>query len=164
MTDLWIANDHGGYDLKKEIMHYLDQINHPYNDMGCHSDRIVRYPYYAARVAAAVSRGEIKRGILICSTGIGMSMIANRYPGVRASLCKSTYDARMTREHNDANILCLGGKTTGEFEAIDIVQTWLITPFQGGRHTISLDLIKEAEADMIRPGRIWNPGIPTEDA
>jgi ribose 5-phosphate isomerase B len=119
----------------------------------------VRYPYYAAKVAGAVSRGEAKRGILICSTGIGMSIIANKFKGVRASLCTSTYMGRMTRAHNDSNILCLGGKITGEFEAIDILDAWLTTEYMGGRHDISLSLITEAEAAIGNPTG-WTPQGP----
>ena len=141
----YIANDHGGYDLKKIILKYFTEQGILYKDFGTDSSEIVRYPLYADKVALAVSRGETNRGILICSTGIGMSIIANKYPGVRASLCTSSYMGKMTRAHNDSNILCLGGKITGEFEALDILQAWLNTPFEGGRHSISLNLISETE-------------------
>ena len=151
-----IGNDHGGYELKQHIIKYLEQKGYSYLDVGSHSTEIVRYPHYAAQVAGAISRGEYKRGILICSTGIGMSIIANKYPGVRASLCTSTYMGKMTRAHNDSNILCLGGKITGVFEALDILEAWLETEFEGGRHCISLDLIKEAEETMINEKR-WVP-------
>jgi ribose 5-phosphate isomerase B len=151
---IWIGNDHGGYELKGELLKWLTERNLPHHDIGCHSTEIVRYPYYAARVAEAVLRGEAGRGILICSTGIGMSIIANRYPGIRASLCTSTYMGRMTRAHNDSNILCLGGKITGAFEALDILDVWLKTPYEGGRHDISLGLIAKAEA-ALRKGNVW---------
>lgn len=153
-----IGNDHGGYQLKCRIVEYLQEKGYDVLDVGCDSTEIVRYPNYAAKVASAVSRGEVPRGILICSTGIGMSIIANKYKGVRASLCTSTYMGRMTREHNDSNILCLGGKITGEFEALDILEAWLTAEYQGGRHDISLGLIQEAEEDMISdqcwPGKL----------
>ncbi len=142
---IWIGNDHGGYELKLRLVQRLKEMGYDVHDVGSHSTEIVRYPYYAAQVAGAVSRGEAARGILICSTGIGMSIIANKFRGVRAALCTSTYMARMTRAHNDANILCLGGKTTGEYEALDMLETWLATPYDGGRHDISLGLIGEAE-------------------
>jgi len=142
---LWIANDHGGYKLKLSIMKFLEEKCIPFNNLGSDSEEIVRYPYYAAKIAQAVSQNVIKRGILICSTGIGMSVAANKFSGVRASLCTSTYMAKMTRLHNDSNILCLGGKITGESEALDILETWLNTGFEGGRHIISLELIDEIE-------------------
>lgn len=155
---IWIGNDHGGYDLKQEILTYLAENNTFYRDVGSHSRDIVRYPYYAAQVAGAVSQGQAQRGILICSTGIGMSIIANRFRGVRASLCTSTYMGRMTRAHNNSNILCLGGKITGVYEALDILHAWLNTPFEGGRHCISLDLIEQAEAVNFS-NQVWKPEI-----
>ena len=105
-------------------------------------------------MAGAVSRGEIERGILICSTGIGMSIIANRFKGVRASLCTSTYLGKMTRAHNNSNLLCLGGRITGYLEALDILETWLATPYDGGRHDISLGLIAEAERNALQSRRL----------
>jgi ribose 5-phosphate isomerase B len=145
---IWIGNDHGGYELKQHIIEYLGERNIPYKDVGSYSDEIVRYPHYASKVAGAISRGEASRGILICSTGIGMSIIANKYKGVRASLCTSTYMGRMTRAHNNSNLLCLGGKITGVLEALDILEAWLNTEFEGGRHCISLDMIEEAESKL----------------
>lgn len=145
---IYIGNDHGGCRLKKIITAYLDEHGIPYVNVGTDTEEIVRYPYYAAQVAEAVSTGKAVRGILICSTGIGMSIFANRFKDVRASLCTDTYMAKMTRRHNDSNILCLGGKITGEFEAIDILETWLKEEFEGGRHNISLGLIKEAEKTL----------------
>jgi ribose 5-phosphate isomerase B len=148
MKPIWIGNDHGGYDLKLQILDYLKTKEIPYHDVGTDSTAIVRYPYFAAQVAGAVSRGEAERGILICSTGIGMSIIANKFKGVRASLCTSTYMGKMTRAHNNSNLLCLGGKITGVFEALDILEVWLNTDYEGGRHDISLGLIEEAEAQL----------------
>jgi len=153
---IWIGNDHGGYELKLEIIAHLLAKGARVHDVGSHSTEIVRYPHYAAEVAAAVSDGRAKRGILICSTGIGMSIIANKFRGVRAALCTSTYMGKMTRAHNDANILCLGGKTTGALEALDILDAWLATAYEGGRHDISLGLIAEAEESMISR-RPWRP-------
>jgi ribose 5-phosphate isomerase B len=154
---IWIGNDHGGYELKLQIIEYLKEKNIPYVNVGCDSTEIVRYPYYAAKVAGAVSKGEAERGILICSTGIGMSIMANRYRGVRASLCTSTYMGKMTRAHNNSNILCLGGKITGVLEALDILEMWLNTPYDGGRHDISLGLIAEAEKALYESGQ-WEHG------
>lgn len=142
---IWIGNDHGGYDLKLNIVKYLENRGILYNDIGSDSNEIVRYPHYGKIVANAVSCGEAERGILICSTGIGMSIIANKFTGVRASLCTSTYMGKMTRAHNDSNILCLGGMITGTLEALDILEAWLYTEYEGGRHDISLKMIKESE-------------------
>jgi len=158
MDAVWIANDHGGYRLKMKIVEYLGQQGIPVRDIGCQSEDIVRYPYFAAKVAGAVSRGEAGRGILICSTGVGMSIIANKFPGVRASLCASPYEAKMTRLHNDSNILCLGGRTLGDMKALDTLETWLGTPYLGERHEISLSLIREAERRNMT-GELWDPGF-----
>ena len=159
IEEIWIGNDHGGYDLKVQIMEHLKKKNIAVHNAGTDSTEIVRYPYYAAEVAGAVSKGAARRGILICSTGIGMSLIANKFKGVRASLCTSTYMGKMTRAHNDSNILCLGGKITGVFEALDILDAWLETEYEGGRHDISLGLICEAEEAICRPEG-WRPKGP----
>jgi len=156
---IMIGNDHGGYRLKMYLLDYLrsaDSGKIELIDIGTDSEEIVRYPYYAAQVARAVGTHAVDRGILICSTGIGMSIAANRFRGVRASLCTSTYMGRMTRAHNDSNLLCLGGKTTGEFEALDILQAWLNTPYEGGRHDISLGLIGEID-EAVTLDREWRP-------
>ena len=145
---IWIGNDHGGYELKRKVVAFLEERGLSVEDVGSNSGDIARYPHYAVRVAKAVSDGEAQRGILICSTGIGMSIIANKFERVRASLCTSTYMGRLTRAHNDSNILCLGGKITGEFEALDILEAWLTTDYDGGRHDISLGLIAEAEENL----------------
>ncbi len=154
-----IANDHGGYRLKCRLLEYFRENGIPYEDLGCDSEDIVRYPYYAARVAQAISEGSARRGILICSTGIGMSIVANRYKGVRASLCTSVTEAVLTRAHNDSNLLCLGGRVIGEFVALDILKAWLETEFMGGRHNISLGLLAEAE-NTLSTGREWVPENP----
>jgi ribose 5-phosphate isomerase B len=151
---IWIGNDHGGYELKLQIIDYLKEKGIPFVNVGADSTEITRYPYYAAKVAGAVSTGKAERGILICSTGIGMSIIANRFKRVRASLCTSTYMGKMTRAHNNSNILCLGGKITGVFEALDILEAWLTTEYEGGRHDISLGLIHEAE-NKLCTSNLW---------
>jgi len=158
---LWIGSDHGGFEMKQEIIAYLKEHQVSFEDIGSFSTEIVRYPYYASKVAAAVSEGKIERGILICSSGIGMSVIANRYPKVRASLCTSALMGKMTRAHNDSNILCLGGKITGIWEALAILENWLNTPYEGGRHDISLGIIAEAEK-TISNGESFAPVIPKE--
>ena len=105
-SKIWIGNDHGGYELKRKFVAFLQERGIPFEDAGAHSSDIVRYPHYAVRVAKAVSDGEAQRGILICSTGIGMSIIANKFERVRAALCTSADMGRLTRAHNDSNILC----------------------------------------------------------
>lgn len=142
---IYIGSDHGGFVLKQSIKKYLDRKGIAYEDVGSDSTEIVRYPNYAVEVAKAVSEGRASRGILICSTGIGMSIVANRFKGIRASLCTDSYMGKMTRAHNDSNVLCLGGKITGELEALDILENWLSTPFEGGRHCISLNLLEELD-------------------
>ena len=160
-TAIWIGNDHGGYELKCKIVEHLTAKGVETHNVGCGGEEIVRYPYYAAEVAGAVSQGRAERGILICSTGIGMSIIANKFKGVRAALCTSTYMGRMTRAHNNSNVLCLGGRITGLFEALDILDTWLATEYDGGRHDISLGLIAQAEEAMIG-AEPWLPAGPRE--
>jgi len=159
MDDIWIGNDHGGYELKLAVVEHLRSRGIEARNVGSDSTEIVRYPYYAALVVEAILRGEARRGILICSTGIGMSIIANKYPGIRAALCTSTYMARMTRAHNDSNVLCLGGKITGVLKALDILDAWLTTPYEGGRHDISLGLIRGAEQHLCT-GALWSPADP----
>lgn len=144
---IYIANDHGGYELKKKLMNYLISKKHTVVNEGSDTADIVRYPYYAAKVAFAVSNGEADRGILICNTGIGMSIAANKFKGVRASVIANTETAELTRKHNDSNVLCLPGKDLSFEQAKKIVDIWIETEFEGGRHCISLDLIKEIEQE-----------------
>ncbi|MCY7350646.1 MAG: ribose 5-phosphate isomerase B [Cytophagaceae bacterium] len=160
-SPIFIGNDHGGYTLKVALVAHLREQGYPVGDVGSHSEDIVRYPYYGAAVASAISSGRASRGILICSTGIGMSILANKYKGVRAMLCFSSYQAKMTSAHNDSNILCLGGRCIGVFEAIDLVNNWLQTPYEGGRYDISLGLIGEAEAVNFSENH-WTPELPEE--
>lgn len=143
-----IGCDHGGYRLKGSIIKFLRDEGIEYEDIGCHSEEIVRYPYYAKELAERIQSGEFERGILICSTGIGMSIVANRFKGIRASAITDHYSATMTRCHNDSNVLCLGGKIIGEFLAIDILKAWLDAQFEGNRHSISLGIIKDIEQEL----------------
>ncbi|MFA7471841.1 MAG: ribose 5-phosphate isomerase B [Spirosomataceae bacterium] len=159
MKKIIIGNDHGGYDLKVQIVDHLTKQGYDVEDVGSHSTGIVRYPYYAATVAKKVASHPNYRGILLCSTGIGMSIFANKYKGVRAALCYSTYQGKMTAAHNNSNIICLGGRCIGPFEAFDILDAWLITEYEGGRHNISLDLINQAEKTNFSDS-LWDPGIP----
>jgi ribose 5-phosphate isomerase B len=156
---VWIGNDHGGYELKLRMVGELRARGFEVNDCGSASTAICRYPHYAAKVAGAVAQGRAWRGILICSTGIGMSIIANKFAGVRASLCTSVFMARMTRAHNDSNVLCIGGRITAESDALEMMDTWLSTPYEGGRHNISLGLIASAETELLT-GKLWAPEIP----
>ena len=139
-----IGCDHGGYELKKEIEAYLDSRGLEYRDYGCDSTDSVDYPIYARKVAHAIVDGECEKGILICGTGIGISIAANKVPGIRAALCTDCFCAQATREHNDANVLALGGRVVGPGLAIKIVETFLDTPFSNDeRHIRRITLIEE---------------------
>lgn len=139
-----IGCDHGGYELKKDIEAYLDQRGLEYKDFGCDSTEAVDYPVYGKKVAHAVASGECEKGIVICGTGIGISITANKVPGIRAALCTDCFSAQATREHNDANILALGGRVVGVGLALKIVETFLDTPFSGDeRHMRRVRMIEE---------------------
>jgi ribose 5-phosphate isomerase B len=129
-----VGADQGGYQLKQQIIESPALQGHQVLDLGIHELKSVDYPDIAAMVARAVANGEAERGIVICGTGIGVSMAANRVPGIRAALCTDCYMARMAREHNDAQVLCLGGRVLGAGSAQDIVQVFLSAEFEGGRH------------------------------
>ena len=129
-----IAADHAGYELKEIIKHYFDMADIPYIDFGTDSAEAVDYPVYAKKVCAAVQTGECDLGVLVCGTGIGMSIAANKHKGIRAANCGDTFSAKMMRLHNDANILTLGSRVIGSGLAIEIIKTFLSTDFEGGRH------------------------------
>jgi len=129
-----IGCDHGGIDLKDTVIEVLQELGHEIDDQGCNSRESVDYPEFARAVTALVKEGKCDRGILICGTGIGMSMAANRISGIRAALCNEIFSARMSREHNDANILCIGARVIGKGLAAELVKTWISTDFAGGRH------------------------------
>lgn len=129
-----IASDHGGFGLKEEIKKYFDEKKIVYIDYGTDSTDSVDYPDYGKKAAEAVIRGEVEKAIVICGTGIGISISANKVDGIRCALCSETYSARMSREHNDANVLALGARVLGVDLALEIVETWLEGKFQGGRH------------------------------
>lgn len=124
-----IGSDHGGYDMKVKVVAYLKEKGIAYKDFGCDSKASVDYPIYGKAVAEAVASGECEKGIVICTTGIGISIAANKVPGVRCALCSEPLSAKMTRLHNNANVLALGGAMIGENLALDIVETFLNTPF-----------------------------------
>ena len=134
-----VGSDHGGFELKQLIVKFLNEIGQDIDDVGCYDTQSVDYPDLAETVCSKVQSGECERGILICGTGIGMSIAANRYRDIRAALCHESYTARMSREHNNANVLCLGGRVLGQEIALDVAATWVKTEFAGGRHQRRLD-------------------------
>ena len=140
-----IGCDHGGYELKKEIEAYLDSRGLEYRDYGCDSTDSVDYPIYARKVAHAIVKGECERGILICGTGLGISLAANKVKGIRAAVCSEPFTAKMARVHNNCNILAFGARVVGAELAKMIVETWLDAEFEGGRHQRRVDLITAIE-------------------
>ena len=136
-----VGSDHGGFEYKEQIVRFLADLGVEVEDVGCHSTESVDYPRFADLVCARVQSGTCDRGILICGTGIGMSIAANRHRDIRAALCHEAYTARMSREHNNANVLCLGGRVLGIEVALDIVGVWIETEFAGGRHQRRLDML-----------------------
>ncbi|MBO6087552.1 ribose 5-phosphate isomerase B [bacterium] len=137
-----IGSDHGGFHYKETVIDYLKARNIEFYDVGTYTRESCDYPVIANDVAGRVASGEFNRGILICGTGIGMSIVANKVKGIRAALCGDTYSARVSRAHNNANILCLGERVIGEHLALDIVDIWLKTGFEGGRHKRRVDMIE----------------------
>ena len=142
--------DHAGVELKEAVASLLKSLGFEVDDVGTMSEESVDYPDFASGVAEAVSTGKDDRGIAICGTGIGMSIVANKYPGVRAALCHDSFTARMSRLHNDANILVLGGRVTGRDVALEIVKQWLATPFEGGRHERRVGKITDIEKKVCK--------------
>jgi len=140
-----IGSDHAGYELKEEIVKFLKSNNHEVVDFGTCDFKSVDYPDYGLKVAEAIKNGDCERGIVICGTGIGISISANKVPGIRAALCTDSFMARMSREHNNANVLAIGARIVGLDLAIDIVDTWLKTEFLGDRHQRRLDKIEDIE-------------------
>ncbi|HIS30184.1 MAG TPA: ribose 5-phosphate isomerase B [Candidatus Limivivens intestinipullorum] len=141
---LAIGCDHGGFELKQEIIKYLAEKNIPYKDFGCDTPEAVDYPVIGKAVAHAVANGECEKGILLCGTGIGISIAANKVKGIRAALCSDCFSAEATRLHNDANILAMGGRVVGPGLAVKIVDTFLNTPFSGEeRHRRRISMIEE---------------------
>ncbi len=140
-----LACDHAGFELKEELKAFLKTRGYEPMDMGTFDEESVDYPDFGIQVAEKVSQGVLKRGILICGTGIGMSIVANKFRGVRASLVNDLYSARLSREHTDSNVLVLGGRMIGKELAKEIVRTWLETPFEGGRHQRRLEKIEAIE-------------------
>jgi len=137
-----VGSDHAGFGLKNFLKEVLHQEGVSVADVGCHSEASCDYPDFAQDLCARIQRGEASRGLLICGTGLGMSITANRMRGIRAALCTTEYHARMSRAHNDSNVLVLGGRITGTELARAILKTWLETPFEGERHKRRIDLIE----------------------
>lgn len=135
--------DHGGYALMQSVKAHLDELGLEYKDFGTYSTDSCDYPVYAKAAANAVASGECEKGILICGTGIGISIAANKVKGIRAALCSDCFSAEMTRRHNDANMLAMGARVLGEGLALKIVDIFLNTPFDGGRHARRVDMIED---------------------
>ena len=146
MRKIYIGADSAGYALKCEVIPYLEEKGYEVVDCGTDSDASCHYPIYARAVCESVQKElDGSFGILICGTGIGMSMCANKHKGIRAALCSDTYSARMTRQHNDANVLCMGARVIGSCLALDIIDTFLSADFEGGRHAVRVDMMMDIE-------------------
>ena len=141
-----VGSDHGGVELKGKLVIFLKEQGFDVTDAGTHGPESVDYPVFAFKVAEAVAQGEAERGVLVCGSGIGMSMSANRVPGVRAVAAFEPFGAKMSRRHNDSNVLCLGERFTGLDLALEILREWLAEPFEGGRHKRRVDLIDQLAA------------------
>ena len=147
--NIFIGADSAGYELKEEVKKHLVELGYVVNDCGTSSTESCHYPHFALHVCTNLQRQPKDScfGILICGTGIGMSMCANKFNGIRAALCSDTYSAKMTRRHNDANVLCMGGRVVGPGLALDMVELFLNTEFEGGRHQTRVDMITALEND-----------------
>ena len=145
MKTIHIGADSAGFDLKEIVKAHLTEAGYTVVDHGTDSTASCHYPIFAARVAKAVQADAASLGILVCGTGIGMSMAANKYRGIRAAVCGDTFSSRMTRMHNDANVLCIGARVIGQGLACDIVDLFVTTPFEGGRHATRVDMITAIE-------------------
>ena len=149
---LIIASDHGGLEMKEAIKGFFAERKLEIRDLGTEGSESVDYPEFGEKVARAVSSGTVDRGILICGTGIGMSIVANKFPGVRAALAHDEFTARMAKEHNNANVLVMGGRVQSTEQGLKLVAAWLDAEFEGGRHQRRLDKIAEIEQE-IRSGK-----------
>ena len=148
MTKIAIASDHGGFDLKETVIAHLLNDGWEMDDLGPSNEDSVDYPDYGIKLAGVIANKKVELGIVICGTGVGMSIVVNRFPGIRGTLCSDIYTAKMCREHNDSNILIMGGRVIGKGLASEIVDTWLNTAFEGGRHQRRLDKINEIDANL----------------
>ncbi len=145
-----IGCDHGGYKLKEEIRKYLEEKEIDYKDFGCMNEERVDYPNIAKEVSKCIQKKECEKGILICRSGIGMSIVANKFKGIRCALCHNEFTAKYARLHNDSNILAMGADDITVNEAICILRMWLATEFEGGRHQERIELIKEVENENMK--------------
>lgn len=146
MANIAIASDHAGFALKAELAAELGKLGHTALDLGPADTSSVDYPDFAAKVTAAINDGKAALGVLVCGTGIGMSISANKVHGIRAALCHTEFEARATRQHNDANVLCLGQRVTGVGVALEILRVFLSTGFEGGRHANRVEKLRALEA------------------
>ena len=145
-----IGSDHAGFARKESVKGFLSSAGIRVFDAGTHRDESVDYPDYGVLAAGRVSSGEFAKGILVCGSGVGMAIVANKFPGIRAALCLDEETARLSRQHNDSNILVLAGRKTEAAAAERIIKTWLETPFEGGRHQKRLDKIRELEQKLCK--------------
>ena len=145
-----IGSDHGGYQLKEEIKKYLEEKAIPYKDMGCMNEERVDYPNIAKEVAIQVQSKQCEKGILICRSGIGMSMVANKFKGIRCTLCHNEYTAKFSKLHNNSNVLSIGADDVTVNEAICMIRIWLATEFEGGRHEERIKIIEEIENENMK--------------
>jgi ribose 5-phosphate isomerase B len=145
-----IASDHAGFHLKQFLKRTLDDMKLQYEDLGTFDELSVDYPDYGHKVATAVASGEYDRGVLVCGTGLGMAITANKVPGVRAITAHDVFSARMSRAHNDANVLTMGERVVGEGVAADVLEAWLATEFEGGRHAKRVEKIREIEQEHVK--------------
>jgi RpiB/LacA/LacB family sugar-phosphate isomerase len=145
-----IGSDHAGFALKETVKSYLSSAGYRVFDAGTHREESVDYPDYGVLTAERVSSGEFEKGILICGSGVGMAIVANKFPGIRAALCLDEETARLSRQHNDSNILVLAGRKTEPAAAERIIKAWLETPFEGGRHQARLDKIRQIEQRLCK--------------
>jgi len=145
-----LASDHGGFELKRSVMGYLESNGLSFKDFGTYSEDSCDYPVFAASASKAIISGECDRGIFVCGTGIGISIAANKVPGIRAAVCTDIYMAEMCRAHNDANVLALGARVVDEKLALEIVSTFLYTEFSGGeRHSRRVEMLKYMDSDLL---------------
>ena len=147
MKKIIIGSDHGGFELKKDVIAHLEKRGVEVIDVGTYSTESCNYPDYARALCKRIQSGEFERGILICGTGIGISIAANKHNGIRAACCSDTFSARMTRMHNDANVLCFGGRVVGAGLACDMVDLFIDTEFEGGRHIDRVNMLAEIEKE-----------------
>ena len=148
MKKIAIASDHGGFDLKETVIAHLLNDGWEIDDLGPNNEDSVDYPDYGIKLAEIIANKKVERGIIICGTGVGMSIVVNRFPAIRGTLCSDIYTAKMCRKHNNSNILIMGGRVIGKGLASEIVDTWLNTAFEGGRHQRRLDKINEINANL----------------